>query len=237
MFLKNQNQLKNPCLELDLPTRCFVSVEHPCEPGSLGARVFFQKYGYMLIRGLWDCKSFQEDPPKERGQINYFGSVDKFSYAPLEKQVNGSLARYNHPKYRFAHSQIRLKLQQILGEELYNTYHYDRFYFSNQQLVRHTDRDSCEISLTYQISSNTKEPWAIYFKTPQGQEKGVLLENGDAILYKGCEIEHWRETLPSNLNLIDKILRKKDDTYHHQVFFHYVRANGSRVHFANDAAC
>lgn len=75
----------NPCLELDLPTRCFVSVEHPCEPGSLGARVFFQKYGYMLIRGLWDCKSFQEDPPKERGQINYFGSVDKFSYEPLEK--------------------------------------------------------------------------------------------------------------------------------------------------------
>lgn len=91
--------------------------------------------------------------------------------------------------------------------------------------------------MTYQISSNTKEPWAIFFKTPQGEERGVLLEDGDAILYKGCEIEHWRETLPSNLNFINRLLRKKDETYHHQVFFHYVRANGPRVHFANDAAC
>jgi hypothetical protein len=224
----------SPTMELDATTGCYVSIEHPCDAGALGAREFFKKYGYMVIRNIYDHKEFVETPPKERGQINYFGKIDKFSYEPLEQQVNGSLARYNHPKFKYTHSQIRLKLQKILGEKLYNTYYYDRFYFAGQRLYRHTDRDACEISLTYQISSNSKEPWPICFETPKGEEKYVLLNDGDAVLYKGCERDHWREPLPSNLSLIDKIKRKKDDTYHHQVFFHYVRANGIRAHCAND---
>jgi hypothetical protein len=222
------------CLELDIHSGCYVSIEPPCDPGALGAREFFKKYGYMIIRGLFDPIEFQEEPPKERGQINYYGSVDKFSYEPQEHQVNGSLARYNHPTFKYAHSQIRLKLQKILGEELYNTYYYDRFYFAGQRLDRHTDRDACEISLTYQINSNTKKPWSICFETPQGDEKYVELQNGDAVLYKGCERDHWREPLPSNYGFLRKIF-KKDNTFHHQVFFHYVLANGTRVHCANDA--
>jgi hypothetical protein len=225
--------LSNPCMELDIASGCYVSIEHPCEPGALGAREFFNKYGYMVIRGIWDPKEFQEEPPEERGQINYFGKVDKFHHEPLEQQVNGSLARYSHPKFKYAHSQIRLKLQKILGEELYNTYYYDRFYFAGQRLYRHTDRDACEISLTYQISSNAK-PWGICFEDPYGNEKYVLLRNGDAVLYKGCERDHWRELLSSNLNFIQKLLRKKDTTYHHQIFFHYVLSNGTRVQCAND---
>jgi hypothetical protein len=226
----------NPCMELDIPTMCYVSLEHPCEPGALGARNFFNKYGYMIIRGLYDPEEFKEEPPKERGQINYFGKIDKFNHDPEERQVKGSLARYSHPKFKYAHSQIRLKLEKILGEELYNTYYYDRFYFAGQRLYRHTDRDACEISLTYQISSNTKEPWGICFSTPQGEEKYVLLKDGDAVLYKGCEIDHWREVLPSNNSLKKRILRREDSTYHHQVFFHYVKANGTRAHCANDMA-
>lgn len=223
----------NPCMELDIPTDCYVSVEHPCEPGAFGAREFFERYGYMVIRGLWDPKEFQEVPPKERGQINYYGKLDRFEHTEIERQVNGSLARYNHPKYSYAHSQIRLKLEKILGQELYNTYYYDRFYFVGQRLYRHTDRDSCEISLTYQISSNAKKPWPICFETPDGQEKYVELNDGDAVLYKGCERDHWREPLESNSNFFERLL-KKDDTYHHQIFFHYVLANGLRSHCAND---
>lgn len=219
----------NPSFDLDSLTNCQVSVEHPT-----GAKEFFEKYGYLIIRGIFDPKELQEAPPEERGQLNYYGSVDKFSYTPVEKQVNGSLARYNHPKFKYAHSQIRLKLEKIIGEELYNTYYYDRFYFPGQRLYRHTDRDACEISFTYQISSNAKNPWPICFETPDGQEKYVELNDGDGVLYKGCERDHWREPLPSNLNWLSKFLKMKDDTCHHQIFFHYVLANGTRVHCAND---
>ena len=101
-FTKNPIK-SSPCLELDLHTNCYVSVEHPCDSGALGAREFFHKYGYMVIRGLYDPEELKEEPPKERGQINYYGSIDKFSHELLEQQVNGSLARYSHPKFKYIH--------------------------------------------------------------------------------------------------------------------------------------
>ncbi len=44
---------------------------------------------------------------------------------------------------------------------------------------------------------------------------GLGLEPGDAIVYRGCEIEHWREQLSA-----------PEYSYHIQAFFHYVDANG-----------
>ena len=38
----------------------------------------------------------------------------------------------------------------------------------------------------------TRKPWSIWVKNDQG-EIAVDLEPGDAMVYKGCEIEHWRE--------------------------------------------
>ena len=64
------------------------------------------------------------------------------------------------PQYRSIHSGIRLKLEKELGRKLYNTYYYDRFYFPGQELTKHTDRDACEISVTVNVSTNLKQPWA-----------------------------------------------------------------------------
>lgn len=247
--MDNQNNLPIGCtqekvmsdhvLENYYSLGCYVSIKPPCLPVEKGSAIeFFNKYGYLVVRGIYDHKNLVEIPPKERGSFSYYGSIDKFTHEDVEQQVNGSLSRYNYPKYKDAHTKIKLKLQEILGEELYKTYYYDRFYFSNQRLTRHTDRDSCEISFTLQISSNSNKKWPIFFKTPKGEERYVLLEDGDGIIYKGCDIEHWREPLPSRHKLVKKFINKltfkKDDTYHHQVFFHYVRANGNRCHFAGD---
>ena len=53
-----------------------------------------------------------------------------------------------------------------IERKLYNTYYYDRFYFSGQQLTKHTDREACEISVSIHINTNLEENWPIYFKTP-----------------------------------------------------------------------
>ena len=106
----------------------------------------FERNGYLVIKNLFDPQELYHSVPVERGQINYYGSVDRFDYQPEEQQVNGSLARYNHPMYRRIHNEIRLKLEAMIGRKLYNTYYYDRFYFSGQELKKHADRDACEIS-------------------------------------------------------------------------------------------
>lgn len=218
--------------------QCSIDPGAPAVP--LGAREYFDRHGYMIIKNLYDPKELFHEVPKERGQINYFGSVDRFNHNPDEMQVPGSLARYTHPQYKEAHTKIRLILEDILGEKLYNTYYYDRFYFAGQRLVRHSDRDACEVSVSVQISTNADKPWPFCIETPSGEERFANLEDGWGLLYKGCERQHWRDPLESRYTkfgkILNKVLRKPDDTYHHQIFFHYVRANGPRAHCANDAA-
>lgn len=156
-----------------------------------------------------------------------------------ESQVLGSLSRYNEPTYRELHYQLVPVLQMALGVDILPTYYFDRFYSVGQELTRHVDRPSCEISVTLQVSTNRDQPWPIWFKRPDGSEVSVSMNNGDAVIYKGMDIEHWREPLKSRHGrrgrLWNKIKNIEDDTYHHQIFLHYVNGQGEYVQYANDA--
>ena len=196
----------------------------------------FEKDGYLVVKDLWNFEELFRPIPELRGSANYWGKqLDQFTYNPVESQVEGSFSTYWHPQYRQIHSGIRLKLEKIIGNKLYNTYYYDRFYFTDQELKVHTDRDACEISVTVHISSNLEQPWPIWIKTPNteekvGEERSVILSPGDGLIYKGCERPHWRNKMPEKFRKTWYGRRIKDnDVYYHQVFFHYVLANGSRV--------
>ena len=47
-----------------------------------------------------------------------------------------------------------MKLEEIIGRKLYNTYYYDRYYYPGQELTKHADRDACEISVSVHVSTN-----------------------------------------------------------------------------------
>jgi len=204
----------------------------------------FEKNGYLFISGLVVNPELLYCPPplnengdRLTGQLNFIRK-DKFTYVPDEKQVNGSLARYNVPMYKQLHYLVRKQVEKSLGMDLLPTYFYDRFYYVGQQLKRHSDRPACEVSVTLQISTNSENPWPIWFNRPDGSDGYVVMKNGDAAVYKGCEREHWRDPLESKYNRMQRRLRKvrkmQDDTYHHQIFLHYVNSQGPFVHFAND---
>jgi len=77
--------------------------------------------------------------------------------------------------------------------KLIPTYSYARIYKKGDVLKRHKDRFSCEISTTMNLGG---DDWPIYLE-PSGKEgmKGieVNLKPGDMLIYKGMELEHWRE--------------------------------------------
>ena len=213
----------------------------------------FDKDGYIVVKDLWDPEELFVEVPTVRGQINYWGpKEEQFRFTPLEGQVEGSLACYTRPQYRHIHTGIRLKLEKVIGRKLANTYYYDRFYFAGQELTRHADRDACEISVSVHISTNLEECWPLWIKTPDtyegpgnsgeiittGENRSVCLKPGDGMIYKGCERPHWRDPLVSR-HTGDHFIRKmgqEDDTFYHQVFFHYVLSDGRRAHCANDMA-
>jgi hypothetical protein len=105
------------------------------------------------------------------------------------------------------------QVSELCGEDVLPTYTYGRIYTPGEVLNRHKDRDACEISLTLNLC-HSGEPWPIWIQKPNGEEIGINLKPGDAMMYLGCEADHWREAFKGQLCL--------------QVFLHYVKANGSR---------
>ena len=207
----------------------------------------FEKNGYFVIKGLCDPKKLYHDLPKERGTLKWFGKkLSNYQNYGVETQVEGSLSRYLHPQYSKIHNDIRLILEKFIKRKLYNTYYYDRFYFPGQELKRHLDRPACEISVSVHVSSNIKQDWAFYIKTPDGykdsskkevsyygKEVSIVLKPGDGVVYKGCERPHWRNKMPG---FLDTQLHKSklEELYYHQIFFHYVLQDGYRTNFAYD---
>ena len=216
----------------------------------------FDKNGYLVIPNLWDAEELYHPVPEEKGQYNYWDkNPEHFNHVPVEQQVEGSTSRYWHPQYRVIHTGIRLKLEEHLGRKLYNTYYYDRYYFPGQSLTKHADRDACEISVTVHVSTNLEgkdAEWPIWIKTPDtytdkkkttvlipGEKRAVILGAGDGMIYKGCERPHWRDPMPGFSGKKSKKLFGKTpavEQYYHQIFFHYVLADGQRAHCAWDRA-
>lgn len=109
-------------------------------------------------------------------------------------------------------------VESIVGEELLPTYAYSRLYKNGNILESHTDRPACEVSVTIQLGRSHHYAWPIHV----GNERFDLAE-GDAILYQGCDVEHWRNTCDG-----------PDGYYSGQVFLHYVRKNGPYANQAGD---
>ena len=106
---------------------------------------------------------------------------------------------------------MKPKMEEVTGLQLFPTYTYSRIYKKGNILVRHTDRPSCEVSITLRLaSSDDRYNWPIWMKNAE-----YKLDDGDGVVYRGCDLDHWRETCEA-----------PDDWLMGQVFMHYVDANG-----------
>lgn len=109
-------------------------------------------------------------------------------------------------------------IEEIVGEELLPTYAYARLYSNGDVLEKHKDRPACEVSVTIQLGRSHHYAWPIYM----GDARFDMAE-GDGVIYKGCDVEHWRNKCDG-----------PEGYYSGQVFLHYVRKNGSYASEAGD---
>lgn len=109
-------------------------------------------------------------------------------------------------------------VEAVVADELIPTYSYARLYTNGDILEKHIDRPSCEISMTLQLGRSHHYSWPIYM----GNNRFDMAE-GDAVVYRGCDIDHWRNKCDG-----------PDGYYSGQVFLHYVRANGQNAEYAGD---
>ena len=142
-----------------------------------------------------------------------------------DKQIPNTFSCYADPVMETLLVKVLPTMQQETGLNLIPTYSYARLYKNGDELRRHKDRPSCEISTTINLGG---DPWPIFIdgtgadtvideykkihkpNAPEGTK--VLLEVGDMLVYSGCELEHWREPFEGNVC--------------GQVFLHYNHVNG-----------
>lgn len=121
-------------------------------------------------------------------------------------------ARYADPLMEVMLVDSRGAVEAVVGKELLPTYSYSRVYVEGDDLERHIDRPSCEYSVTVNVACDG-EPWPIWMQDEDAEPTKVTLSPGDAVIYKGCEVHHWRS----------KMTRSRVNA---QFMLHYVDKNG-----------
>jgi predicted 2-oxoglutarate/Fe(II)-dependent dioxygenase YbiX len=190
----------------------------------------FESKRYVYLKGFLDkenCKQLTQELKKD---IESRGWHD--NQCPTSKSIRDSMT--------FDKLLVDLLpyFEEASGLKLLPTYAYARWYVPGEELKLHKDRPACEISATLTLDFEG-ENWPIYIGTPledkseyeKIDENGleVYLKNetkinmdvGDAVLYRGCEMYHWRE-------------KYKEGKWQAQVFLHYVDADGPNKEWVYD---
>ena len=105
---------------------------------------------------------------------------------------------------------VKPVMEEQSGVKLTETYSYARIYKKGDELKRHTDRYSCEISTTMHLGG---DEWSIFLEP----DIKIDLQKGDMLMYRGCDLDHWREPF-----------KGKDCG---QVFLHYNDSSSPKAKF------
>ena len=137
-----------------------------------------------------------------------------------EKQVPGSRGFYKELLFEKLLEHLLPKIEAHTGHELYKTYSYARQYEIGHELKPHTDRSACEITATLALGFEG-DIWPIWGEDRTKAHHSFLLKAGDALIFRGMELKHWREE-----NSFGSCS---------QVFLHYVDRNGPCACYKDDA--
>jgi hypothetical protein len=111
------------------------------------------------------------------------------------------------------------KIEKKIGVSLIPVFSYCRVYLPGTILEDHVDSSRAEYSASLTLGwKYTDKPddfhWSLYGYV-DGEKRYLVCEPGDAVIYKGKEIVHGRDRF-----------NVAEGSYHAQVHFHYIDANG-----------
>ncbi len=197
------------------------------ESGLYSAAELFEKNRYVQV------KRFIEAPLLNVAHRYVLMRAQNGQVAYSDKQVPGAPSVYADPLMESIMDLVTPHVEHLTGHKLFPTYSYFRLYKQGDVLRPHIDRPSCEISFSICLGcdvSNVPEAgylWPIQVDNSRdyrrfdkesrrpampGEGISVLLEPGDCVIYRGCEVRHWRDAFAGN--------------YQAQAFIHYVDQNG-----------
>lgn len=171
----------------------------------------FKERGYVVVRNFIS----EADASVISRYMEYALKGDLYTDRVGGPKTNdpSKYARYADPLMEVILADSREAVEAVVGVELLPTYSYSRVYVEGDDLERHIDRPSCEYSVTVNVAC-VGEPWPIWMQNGDAEPTKVALNPGDAVIYKGCDVYHWR----------NKMVQASVNA---QFMLHYVNKNGS----------
>jgi len=153
-------------------------------------------YNYLLIK---------RQVAKTLFDHRYISPFTEYFGVWTDGQVPNTYSHYSDIAMETLLLKCQSAMEKFTKTKLIPMYSYTRIYKKGDELKRHKDRPSCEISTTLNLGG---DPWPIYLSptenvgfpdgkniTTKSNSKGkkINLKPGDMLVYSGCVLEHWRE--------------------------------------------
>lgn len=175
------------------------------QPDALTDAELLHQNGYAILRNLITRADAEQLTSKLKDYIEQTNAQPD-PLCPKSQAVHGM------PASDELLEMLTPVVSKASGKNLIPTYSYARMYVNGETLPKHTDRPACQYSVTLCLGMSG-EPWPIFMaKTQDDAGNSVSLNVGDAVLYLGMNMHHWREAL--------------EGQWQAQVFLHWVDADG-----------
>ena len=176
----------------------------------------FKEKGYVHLKDFLHLDSCK-DLTRELKRLVTEKKTVKDEQCPLSEAIHGTLT------FDKLLEDLTPHFEQASGLKLFPTYSYARLYNTQgEELKLHRDRPACEISATLTLDFEG-DVWPIYMGANEDKSNAteIKMNVGDAVLYRGCDIHHWREPY-------------EEGKWQAQVFLHYVDQNGPHAEWKYD---
>jgi hypothetical protein len=132
--------------------------------------------------------------------VGYYCKFIDSGFLPLgDEQVPRRYSVHNESIARLLHLRLTNLVSLITAQRVKPSFVFFASYAEGAELARHTDRRQCEFTLSllidYQPIQKGKSPWPLYLKAPGQMPVAIYQSIGDALLFKGRELAHWRPAL------------------------------------------
>lgn len=148
---------------------------------------------------------------------DYFGALIDEGHLRFADPQSRRYYRHSEPMAVWLHQQIAPFIAGLIDTPVKPSYVFLAGYVPGSDLRPHVDRAQCEYTLSLNIdltvdgrpSARRADAWPLCVDDLRGRTVPVRLAPGDALLFKGRELTHYRAPLPAGRRAIS-------------VFFHFV---------------
>lgn len=182
------------------------------EESLAGDTRFFKQHSYVVLKqviGERDATRYASYALMNRQHPDYY----------LEETNRNAISRYGDALGESLLRNLQSELETVTGLSLLPTHSCLQLYANGAKPERRVAPPACEVSATLIIGGDVVEPWPIWLNNGN-EEKAIDLLPGDMLVYRGCQVEHWREQLQGEFWV--------------QLLLCYVNADGDLAHYRYD---